>query len=212
MKPFHTLALIGAAVLGVFLGKEAKKNAPAPAPGQPLCPKTDSRILLIGDSYVGIQTQAGLGYYMSKLAVQCSTTFSFEGKIGATVTYWVPRLGSILDMVKPNVVLLCLGGNDFGRNDPELVALDIATIVGLVKERPNTMLFWIAPPTTPFPDNIGVRGMWKKHIPDNDVFHSELLAIPRASSDPLGHPTAEGYKIWSKSIWLWLAAKLRVRP
>lgn len=181
---------------------EPGSEPPAP-PSTALCPPEGARVLLIGDSY-----SVGFGPQLADFAALCKTPYHHHGVVGASVTQWDRDewLNPQLAAIQPNVVLISLGGNDFQRNDPAHVAQRIDNLLARIKAAGARPL-WVAPPTTPFPDKIGVRSMWQQRM-GADGFPSDQLDIPRVPTDPLGHPNGAGYQKWAAAIWPWASGRL----
>lgn len=179
------------------------------------CPPSKTRFLAIGDSYM-----VGLGPNFAKLASSCGIPVHHHGIVGAPTSKWASnQVGSSGDTLlndhiaaadRPNVALISLGGNDFGRMDPKNVA-------GAIRRLKNNLLYknivplWIMPPTTPFADKIGVRDMIKAELGDF-AFDSRSLDISRVESDPLKHPDGPGYRAWAAGVWPWVVDMLEGSP
>jgi len=210
------------AVVGLVIAKLAStKSAPASAPpGTPpatrpvvepppgplaSCPPSESRLALIGDSYA-----VGIGLYLQQLSEECGTAYyRYAAVEGSGVRKWDQPLwvGNQLDAAKPTAMLISLGGNDFRDRDPVEILAHINGLLDKIRAAGCRPL-WISPPTTPFPDELGVRQMWQQRMGD-DWFDSTKLQIPRVQGDPLGHPTEVGYKLWADAIWIWMSNRLR---
>jgi lysophospholipase L1-like esterase len=110
-----------------------------------------------------------------------------------------------LHRAKPTVVMVSLGGNDFVRNDPQNVERAIDSFVKTVRES-GARLLWISPPTMPFPDKVGTRGMWQTAIDGEmnvDWYPTEQLEIPRIADRV--HPTIAEYSKLSFTLWQWMS-------
>ena len=177
-----------------------KVAVPTLSTAAPGCPKRGTRVLMIGDSLV-----VGLGPVVRKLARACDTPFHYRGVVGSHVTQWVQDhwLMPQLQRARPDVVMVSLGGNDFRRTDPEKVRVAVDRFVAKIAAS-GARLLWISPPTMPFPDDIGVRDMWRGAIggeADVDWFAAEQLEIPRAA-DRI-HPNRPGNRMLSAALWAW---------
>ncbi len=158
---------------------------------------------MIGDSLA-----VGLAPHMTKLAAGCTTPFHEKGEVRISVTKAVKDswLLPAVQAANANVALVVLGGNDFMRNDPARVKSSIRQLISKLRAAGMRVL-WVAPPTMPFPDKIGVRQMWMDAL-GGDWYDSEQLSIPRVPGDPLGHPTYQGAKSWAAHIWPWMATHI----
>lgn len=197
-------ALVG---LGWLLTRPTRATRPsAPerpnAPQSAGCPPPGTRVLLIGDSLA-----VGLKISLAERAQRCpGVDFVGRAFVGAHVTQWdgrAPRLKLALDANRPTHVLISLGGNDMGRNDPEEVRASVQRLVGELRDR-GVVPLWIDPPEFPFPDAIGVRSMWRAAIArPSSIFDARAIALPRAADGI--HPTAAGYEMLATALWAWLA-------
>ena len=202
MKPRFLLLGLAAASIGLLLGKRDRATATT-YPG-PACPREGVEVLFVGDSYA-----VGLAPYLQARASTCGAPWFTSAEVGSNITKWKSRIGPLLAEHRPSHVLFSQGGNDFGRSDPEKVRSDIRSFLDQVRSA-GASPAWIGPPETPFPDTIGVREMWAAELWQPGEWHSldsRELEIPRAPSDPLGHPTQEGYKKWAAWIWPWLSER-----
>jgi hypothetical protein len=166
------------------------------------CPAAGRRVLLIGDSL-----SAGLAPVMEQHARACGTAFFHKGVVGSHVTQWAHDswLAPELQRAQPDIVIISMGGNDFGRRDDANVRAGVEALVSKVRAT-GARLLWISPPTMPFADRIDVRGMWQSAIGGEvnvDWFPTEELTI-RRTEDRI-HPTRTGYQTLGKTLWQWMA-------
>jgi len=165
------------------------------------CPRDSTRVLLVGDSL-----SHGLGPAVRPHARRCGTAYSHHGVIGSHVTEWGQDawLGAQLERVRPTIVVMSMGGNDFQRFDPERVKAAIERVVARV-EASGARFLWISPPTMPFDDRIDVRGMWSKTLsrhPAAAIFPTHTLTIPRVEDRV--HPTQSANRDLARRLWLWI--------
>lgn len=166
-----------------------------------ICPPSMSRWVLVGDSYA-----VGLAPTLIQQAAGCGIDLVVHAEEGTHIGQWAEWIGPVLSAERPDFVLVSQGGNDFGRTwAAEQVKTDIGRFQEQIESSGARML-WISPPTTPFSDAIGARQMWWDRAGE-DGFDSAELDIPRASSDPLGHPTGPGYAGWARQVWPWAASR-----
>lgn len=155
--------------------------------------------MLIGDS-----NAVGLAPPMEQLALACQASFAQRSIGGSGAPLWAPQIAALLDHMRPSILLVNLGANDFRRSDPEKVRSSIATIVAAARSR-GVRLVWISPPAMPFGDELGALAMWREH--DLDEFraadHSDIERAPDAI-----HYTTAGYAELARRIWRF-AANLR---
>ena len=164
------------------------------------CPDA-RRIVLIGDSY-----GEGIGPHLKHPMLACGVEYSFYAKRGTSATQWVREdwIGPVLKE-DPDVVMVSLGGNDFLRQDADVIREAVNGIVARVR-RSGARLFWMEPLSLPYPDKAGVREMWRKATGD-DWFRSEHLHYGRAP-DRI-HISYDNYRDWAQKIWPWLICKMR---
>lgn len=180
---------------------------PPPVPGPPVpngllaCPPAGTRVLLLGDSLA-----VGMDQPMQSLAAQCGVAFLGQAKVGTSVTQWSKEswIGPALDLARPNVVLVSLGANDFGRNDAANVQASTSSLVSRIRSY-GARVFWMAPPTMPFEDKVGAEAAWKAAV-GSDWFDAAVLDIPR-SPDRI-HPTGAGYRTMAGAFWNFMAARV----
>lgn len=196
------------ALLGntVFASEPPGKVEPLTPPAKPAgkggganSPPNVGTILLVGDSLA-----VGLAPRLEALADNRGVVLDSHVVGGSNVSQWAAWIGDDLHTWKPVAVLASIGGNDFGRTDPDKVAADVSRFVQAVRAA-DARLFWIEPPSFPFKDTAGVRDMWAA-VPDLEVFRTLGLDIPRASDQI--HPTPAGYTMLAQMLWDWLAFML----
>jgi hypothetical protein len=162
------------------------------------CPAAGERVLLIGDSL-----SAGLAPVMQHHADACGTPFHHHGVVGSHVTEWAHWIDAQLERAAPTLVIVSLGGNDFGRFDGERVNAGIVRVIAKVRAS-HARFLWISPPTMPFGDRVGARAMWQAALEGErgvDWFPTEQLTIPRARDRV--HPTLRGYRSLGATLWQW---------
>jgi hypothetical protein len=174
-----------------------------PAPRRE-CPVEGARVLLIGDSL-----SAGLAPVMAQHARACGASFHHKGVVGSHVTQWAHDSWLVPELrrAEPTVVIVSLGGNDFGRRDDANVRAGVAALVSKVRAT-GAKLLWISPPTMPFADRVGARAMWQEAIggeKGRDWFATEELVIHR-TEDRI-HPTRSEYRALGATLWQWLSTQ-----
>ena len=171
---------------------------PAPLPS-PLCPPQGARVAVVGDSFA-----EGLGPHLAAHAKDCGTPFFLDDARGTSVTQWTgPRLDAALAF-NPSVVLVSLGGNDFGRGDPLNVQSSIGKLAARVRAS-GARLLWIAPVSLPFPDKTQTRATWLATV-GGDFYPSENDTYPRAA-DRI-HLFPSGYRDWASKVWRWMSERV----
>ncbi len=113
------------------------------------------------------------------------------------------KLPAALERWQPDLLILCLGGNDFLRKvDPAQTLRNLEEMVTLARQN-NVAVLLLG---VPRPGLFGLKGdeiyrqLAKKHglALDNDSL-ADILADRKLKSDPI-HPNAEGYRRLAQSI------------
>ncbi len=140
--------------------------------------------------------------YPAVLAALTGRTVINAGVPGDTTTTGLQRLPAVLDAHKPRLVLLCLGGNDMLKKQPEAATennlrLLVKTIRASGAEVvligvPEPKLFGGAP-------DFYARIAEDMQLPlEQDVFN-EVLKDNRLKSDPI-HANAAGYRVVAERL------------
>jgi lysophospholipase L1-like esterase len=174
----------------------ASASATAAAEAPPL-PK-GLKVLIIGDSFA-----EALGAGLRSKEADSGLKFFLRGEKATFIPEWAgPKRGvaGMLASLKPDVVLIALGGNELAMTTPDIRGPKVKELVTLMGSTPCV---WIAPPLWGNKDN-GLLGV----IHDNSLpcryYDSTKLApdLPRGS-DKI-HPTADGQKKWADYVLGWL--------
>jgi lysophospholipase L1-like esterase len=154
-------------------------------------------VALVGDSYA-----VGLAPELRERAAASSVPFASHAVGGTSVCQWETDswLGPAL-AAGPATVLCSLGGNDFGRTDPERVRGAILTFARKVRAA-GARLVWIEPPLSALEDPNGIRAAWW-NVVGSDGFRPS--SPPPLAADGI-HSTPEGYRAWARELWDFLLA------
>ncbi len=189
-------AAVAGAVIGVasLRARRARDNR---------CPARGTRLLFIGDSHaVGLQGQ------IAKLATECRVNTSISAIGGSNISTWqASKMDPLLEQARPDVVLVSLGTNSFGRNDPDKVKQQIGAFLKRARAA-GARVFWIEPIRVPFKDQIGVTAMWRQRVGRLDRYPSRELELER-SFDNI-HLTPAGYAKWATAVWRRMSGRTRV--
>jgi acyl-CoA thioesterase I len=181
---------LAALLLALLLAACGEKPPPLPKLG------ADDIVLAFGDSLTygtGAGTEEA---YPKVLAKLINRPVVGAGVPGETTAEGLERLPSVLDEVKPRLLLLCMGGNDMlHKVDPASIESNLRAMVQLAKARgigvvligvPTPELFG-APPE--FYDRLAKEFSLplEKKVLNNVLFDRSL------KSDPI-HPNAVGYR------------------
>ena len=167
-------------------------------PSVPSLPKLESNavVLAFGDSLThgtGVSPDESYPAVLGKLIDRKVVGSGVPGEISET---GLRRLPDVLDEVKPRLLILCHGGNDFlQRLDEGAVARNVRAMANLARERGIAVVIV----ATPKP-GLGVakvafyEALGKElTIPVEGDVLAEVLASRKLKSD-LVHPNAEGYR------------------
>lgn len=162
------------------------------------CPVVGTRIVLIGDSF-----GEGLDPHLQRRASNCGANYVSDVRRGTSASQWVRWIGPVI-AYKPVVVVISLGGNDF-QGDAELFRTAIDEMVTRLRGG-GARVLWVEPLSLPYPDQTGVRQMWKDAVGE-DWFRSEHLEYGRAKDGV--HTSYLNYRDWAERIWPWVVLKSR---
>lgn len=170
--------------------------AVAPAAAKHLPPGL--KILVIGDSFA-----EALGVGLKAKENDYGIKATLRGEKATFIPEWAgPNRGVplMLEQVKPQLVVIALGGNELAMTDPSVRGPKVAKLVSYMGQTPCV---WVSPPLWDIKDN-GLLEVIRKNSGPCRYFDSSVLSpnLPRGS-DKI-HPTSEGQKIWAKYFLDWL--------
>jgi acyl-CoA thioesterase I len=162
----------------------------------------DAVILAFGDSLTsGVGASPGLSY-PEVLEKIINRKVVRSGVPGETTSEGLIRLPGELDINKPRLVLLCLGGNDVLRKmDLEKTAANLSRMVQIIRDSgAEVLLVGVPKPglvlsTAGFYKEIS-KGMG---VPLEGSLLADILADSKLKSDAI-HPNAEGYQRLAKGL------------
>lgn len=191
--------LLAAALLAGACGSSSPAHAPLP-PG--------SVVLALGDS-VTYGTGAGADEdYPSRLAEITSWTIHNHGVPGDTSAGALARLANALDEVRPVLVIVEIGGNDFLRRKPvEEVKENVRAILRRVKAAGMPVVLVATPQFSPLGAVVGrlpdaplyAELAEEESVPLVPDIFGRVLADPDLKADPI-HPNAAGYRKLAEGI------------
>ncbi|HXF16289.1 MAG TPA: arylesterase [Burkholderiales bacterium] len=162
----------------------------------------DDVVLAFGDS-ITYGTGAGPEQsYPNVLAQLIHRRVINAGVPGETTADGMARLPSVLEEVRPKLMLLCIGGNDMLRKlDRLTVESNLRAMVQLARERGVDVVLIGVPEPVMFGDTAPVYGNVAKdyHLAFEDRILREVLFDKRLKSDEI-HPNASGYRRLAQAI------------
>lgn len=166
----------------------------------PLAP--DAVVLAFGDSITYGTGAAAAESYPAQLERLIGRTVANAGVPGEVSAQALRRLPAALDEHRPQLLVLCTGGNDFLRNlGKEQVAANVQTMVALARQRGVDVVligtpdkgFTVTPPAF-YADIARQLG-----IPYEGDVIGEILRDSTLKSDPI-HPNARGYRLIAERV------------
>lgn len=122
-----------------------------------------------------------------------------SGEPGETTAEGLERLPGVLAAVRPQLLILCLGGNDFlRRQDAAATEANLRAMIGLARARGVKVLLLGIPAPGLFGIGADTHGLYKRIADDMKVAYegelmTEVLTTEALKSDMI-HPNAAGYR------------------
>jgi len=157
--------------------------------------KPKKRIALVGDSLC-----QGIARPLQSLTRKNNFSLSINCLHGTRIDYWSPRIDSIMNTTRPNVIVVSLGTNDSGLRDPEVQRRHIKKIV-LTAKKYGAVILWLVPPRLPesFKGQAGIRKLIGEELSASEIFISDNLNLEMIK-DKI-HMSQKGYADWTASFW-----------
>ncbi len=172
--------------------------------GQPKLPPLapDAVVLAFGDSLTfGIGANAGEGY-PARLEALIGRKVVSAGVPGEVSAEGLARLPSALEQTKPQLVILCHGGNDLLRKlDEAQAANNIRAMVRLARSQGAQVMLVGVPKPGLLPSSAGFYADIAKELrlPYEEAALKKILTDNALKSD-LVHPNAAGYARLAEAI------------
>jgi acyl-CoA thioesterase I len=193
MRNVQTLILIVVAALILSACSKSPKIAPL---------SNSATILAFGDSLTfgtGATPETSYPAVLKNLIGMNVVAHGVPGEVSAD---GLRRLTEVLDEVKPALLILCHGGNDFLQKKPETeAAANVRAMVSLAKNKGISVII-IATPKPGFsvtPPDFYAEIAKEFSIPIESKVLREILTDNSLKSD-LVHPNAAGYKLIAERV------------
>ena len=161
-----------------------------------------SSIVAFGDSLTSGTGASLEESYPTVLAGMIGCRVVNAGVAGEDSSAGLHRLPSVLKKERPDLVILCMGGNDMlGGQDTSVTIANLKAMISMVKDTgADVVLIGVPKPAlflkpAPFYQEIAAQ----QDIPFNVEAVSKILSTPGLTSDPV-HPNANGYKRLAEAI------------
>jgi lysophospholipase L1-like esterase len=173
-------------------------------PSIPKLPRLDSGavVLAFGDSLTFGTGASPQQAYPAELGRLISRKVVAAGVPGETSEEGLRRLPGVLEEVKPQLLILCHGGNDFLRKmDEGAAARNVREMIRIAREQGVSVMLIATPKPgfgasrVPFYEEIGRE----LAIPVEAEALADVLTSSKYKSD-LVHPNADGYAVIAKSV------------
>lgn len=163
---------------------------------------SDATILAFGDSLTFGTGASSSESYPQVLAELTGHSVINAGVPGETTAGGLARLPRVLEETKPDLVILCLGGNDFLRRlDPAQTRSNLTRMIQMIRGA-NVPLVLVAVPQLRLISSSDplYRELAKElKLPLENEVLADVLRDRDLKSDPI-HPNAKGYRRMAEAI------------
>ena len=166
----------------------------------PLAP--DAVVLAFGDSITYGTGARESESYPAQLEALIGRTVVRAGVPGEVSAQALARLPAALEEHRPQLLILCIGGNDFLRNlGKAQVEANVRRMIALARERGSGVLLIGTPEKGLLVSPPGFYGeiAQQLRIPYEGKVIGEILRNSELKSDPI-HPNARGYRVIAERL------------
>jgi acyl-CoA thioesterase I len=159
-------------------------------------------VLAFGDSLTYGTGAAEAESYPAQLEALIARKVVSAGVPGEVSAAALARLPGVLDEVRPALLLLCTGGNDFLRNlGKAQVAANVQTMVAVARQRGIDVVLIGTPEKGLLlsPPAFYAEIAGQMHVPYEGKVIGEILRNSELKSDSV-HPNARGYRLIAERV------------
>ncbi|MFO0619457.1 MAG: SGNH/GDSL hydrolase family protein [Polyangiaceae bacterium] len=175
----------------------------AEAPPPPPLPE-GTMILHVGDSFV----HSGLTQALKPKFKALGAKYEVRAEHSTNSMDWAKRVPGLVAAIRPDLVIVTLGGNEIGSKWLDVEANAVGRIVAAIGDRP---CIWTTPPL--WREEEGVFDTIAKSLGHCRFFETDVQVgtfIPRR--DDKIHPTAEGGAMWAEALYGYLVRERAGAP
>ncbi len=176
------------------------------APLEPLPPMPEgTTVLHVGDSFAG-----ALGIPLNKRFKEAGITGVLKYRTASFIVEWAHQtdLDDYLSRYQPDLVLVTLGANELGIEEPERRIPAIRKIVEKIGDRPCV---WVGAPLWS-DDNNGLMDIVRDNAAPCRFMDSTALFPDMPRTPDKIHPTMQAREDWATKVAQWLASHRRPTP
>jgi hypothetical protein len=176
----------------------------APAAKEPPPIPAGTMILHVGDSFV----HSGLTQALKPKFKALGAKYEVRAEKSTNSLDWAKRVPGLVASIRPDLVIVTLGGNEIGSQWLDVEAKAVGRIVEAIGDRPCV---WTTPPL--WREEEGVFDTIAKTLGHCRFFETDVQVgqfIPRRE-DKI-HPTAEGGAMWADALYGYLMKERAGEP
>ena len=204
LSTFDDLTIFGHPIAKIGLPRENQQQvacsvaAPRVKPSVAAPDTMPKVVLFIGDSMV-----EGLSPRMAAYAQASGHQLYTVIWYGSTTEKWgsTHRLRHYVDRLKPDYVMICLGGNELFVRDVERQRA--SAVDSIIADTRGLPFVWIGPPN--WRPDTGINRLIATHVGSGRFFLSADLKLDRASDG--AHPTHDASVAWMDTVARWIASQ-----